>query len=247
MSDPGVSVSDISQAGFLFLPAPKLDNAERTAFARTWDDLPQDAYLANGDTFRQRRYARFAVSPNGHTRALPHRPFTQSSAINAYAGDTPRDFPPMTERACSSPALHALLRETVALLPDELLHGAQEWHIDTHQVRTIATPTDEGRPSPEGPHRDGMTCVRVVLIDRAPCDGGESVVTTHAGHELDRRTLTEPYESLALLDEMVLHDATPIRAHTDTHRATRDTLLFGLRPYSDDLDNTTYAYGRDPT
>lgn len=219
------------------------ESADARAFARAWDDLVPDAYMREGDTHRERRYARFAVPRHAPPERLAHRPFTQSSAINAYAGDTPRDFAPVRDEFADSPVLHALLARDADRLDPSLLDGADAWHVDVHQIRTIATPDAAGDPAPEGPHRDGMTCVAVRLINRENVRGGETLICDDELTPLERRTLTEPFDAFLVLDERLLHDATPVTTAPGADRGVRDTLLFGFRPYTRELDEAGYAYG----
>ena len=219
------------------------DDATAQSFAESWDRLATDAYMQPGDEYRQRRYARFSIDRGGSLTRLPHRAFTQSSTINSYAGDRPREFEPMEEAVCASPLFEYLVRREALALAGHHLGGANAWHIDVHQVRTIATGQHEGRPSPEGPHRDGMLAVSVVLIDRANVTGGETILLDSSMVPLDRFSLVEQFESYTVLDERVLHDVTPVQVQPGETQGTRDTLLLGFRPYTPDLDESGYAYG----
>jgi len=241
------SRSALDRQGFLLRSGgegcAETNGAAARRFAESWDRLVTDAYMQPGDEYRQRRYARFSIDPDGVVTKLPHRAFTQSSAINSYAGDRPREFAAMEDAVCDSPMLARLLRRESGVLAAACLDGAPAWHVDVHQVRTIATQSAFGLPSPEGPHRDGMFAVGVVLIDRAGITGGESVVLDDDGTALARFTLRERFESYMVLDERVLHDVTPVRICESAEQGTRDTLLLGFRPYTTDLDESGYAYG----
>lgn len=237
--------TDLESEGFVFPEKPdaptRRSDAAR-AFAGWWDDLPTDPYMRGGALYRERRYARFAVALDAPPERLPHRPFIQSREINPYAGDTARDFAPMRDETANSPILHSLLARDASRLNPERLGGVDVWHVDVHQVRTIAEPDAPGDPAPEGPHRDGMTAVAVHLIRRENMTGGETRICTTDLETLERRTLTHPFDSFMILDEKLLHDATPVATTASATRGVRDTLLFGFRPYTPELDEAGYTY-----
>ena len=71
----------LQDGGFVFVHAPDMEAtlAENgltgwDAFARSWDDLGLDTYMADGGRYRKRRHAAFAASAAGVVRkpAQPH-------------------------------------------------------------------------------------------------------------------------------------------------------------------------------
>src|SRR5690242_14302110 len=67
------------------------------AFARSWDDMPVDTYMADGGRYRRRRYAVFAAEPGAAISRQPHQPHYQSRDYNALHGGIERWFEPVRD------------------------------------------------------------------------------------------------------------------------------------------------------
>ncbi|HEX7439264.1 MAG TPA: 2OG-Fe dioxygenase family protein, partial [Caldimonas sp.] len=81
--------------------------------------------------------------------------------------------------------------------------------------------------TPEGAHRDGVDFVVVILVDRMGIKGGESRVFEGDGPSGLRFTLLEPWTTLILDDQRVVHESTPIQPlEANGHR---DTLVLTYR------------------
>ena len=66
----------------------------------------------------------------------------------------------------------------------------QRWLIKLHPVRIIAG-DDQGQPAPDGRHRDGVTFVGSLLIDRLNITGGQSSTYDHREELMMTTTLGE--------------------------------------------------------
>jgi len=197
--------------------------AELDAWRGHWDDLPADAYLRDGGRYRRRRHASVVVE--GDTlRAVPHRAHWQPVAYNALHGGLERWFEPMPAALLATPAWARLLAGLGTVC--SALKGRQPWYVEAHQFR-IDTTDGIGRPTPEGAHRDGVDFVAVVLVDRRGVKGGETRVFAADGPAGQRFTLTEPWTTLLLDDERVIHESTPIQP--DGASGHRDTLVLTYR------------------
>ena len=76
-------------------------------------------------------------------------------------------------------------------------------------------------------HRDGVDFVAVLMLGRHQIKGGETRVFEADGPHGVRFTLTEPWSTLLLDDERVIHESTPIQP-TGEH-GWRDTLVLTFR------------------
>ena len=197
--------------------------AELDAWRTHWNQLPPDAYLRDGGRYRRRRHSCFVVDGNVVTQA-PHRAHWQPVAYNALHGGLERWFEPMEAAVCATPAWHKLLRSLAAAA--SALKGAQPWYVEAHQFR-IDTTDGIGRPTPEGAHRDGVDFVAVLLVARHQVKGGETRVFAADGPQGLRFTLSEPWTTLLLDDERVIHETTPIQPLDEP--GWRDTLVLTLR------------------
>jgi len=190
-----------------------------------WDQLPADAYLRDGGRYRRRRHGCFIIEGDRVTQA-PHRPHWQPVEYNALHGGIERHFEPI------APALvaHPLWSRWLVMLAARAsaLKGAQRWYVEAHPFR-IDTTDGIGRPTPEGAHRDGVDLVAVTLVSRVGIKGAETRVFAAEGREGQRFTLVQPWSTLLLDDERVIHESTPIQPLDPTGAGHRDTLVLTFR------------------
>jgi hypothetical protein len=111
----------------------------------------------------------------------------------------------------------------------ESLAGPRDWYVEVHQFRIAARAGEEGRPTPEGIHRDGVDYVLVLLIDRQNIASGVTTVHRLDGHQLGSFTLTDPLDAALLDDSKVAHGVTPIVPVDATRPAYRDVLVVTWR------------------
>jgi hypothetical protein len=237
----------VADDGFAFVRAPEMHAVLETAglsdwdsFARSWDDLGVDAYMADGGRYRRRRFACFravSLQPAGLTRGgggivrKPHQPHYQSRDYNPLNGGVQRWFEPVTEAAGAHPALRAILSTCHALF-DRLTPPAlrpMSWHVEIHQFRIEARSGQEGRPTPEGMHRDGVDWVLVLLVSRLNIASGETSIGDLNKRKLGSFTLTEPLDSAVTDDNRVYHGVTPVTPLDPNAPAYRDVLVVTFR------------------
>ena len=193
-------------------------------FAASWADLPADTFMADGGTYRQRRYAAFEMSRNGMAR-LPHQPHFQERAYNTLNGGIARWFAPMELAVADSAPFRHILQ---AMADKVAAHEAQppaKWLVEAHQFRIVAQAGQPGLPTPEGLHRDGRDWVLICLIGSGNIGGGETLVRDGANRIVLRHRLMQPGEGLLLDDRMVRHATSPITAIAKDAPAWRDTLV----------------------
>lgn len=209
------------------LPPGKLvdpGNPEWATFARSWDDLPRDTWMADGGTYRRRRYAAFEVAGGKCTR-LPHRAHYQERDHNPLNGGIERWFAPMAEEQTGSPLFQALVLGTATLIANTSPQGPNSWAVEAHQFRIEALSGQPGLPTPEGMHHDGRDWVLILLVGGSGYAGGESRVEDASGACVLEHRLTRPGEALLLNDRAVRHGTTPIESAIPGAPAWRDTLV----------------------
>ena len=194
-------------------------------FVGSWDDLGADLYMADGGRYRRRRHAAFRVV-DGVAERKPHQPHFQSRDYNRLNGDVQRWFMPVSEAVASSPVTRAILRQCGLLFTAVSGRPAdQPWHVELHQFRIEASAETEGRPTPEGRHRDGVDWVLVMLIARDNVSEGLTEISTPGGEALGRFTLDVFGDAVFLDDHRVLHGVTPITPIDPAALAHRDALV----------------------
>jgi len=215
----GFAVLDLAGLCALAAVAP----AALDALRASWDDLPPDKYLRDGGRYRRRRHASFVIDGDIVTQ-VAHRAHWQSVEYNALHGGIERWFEPIAPFVVAQPAWSRLLCGVAAQC--SAIKGAQRWYVEAHQFR-IDTTDGIGRPTPEGAHRDGVDIVAVTLIDRVAVKGGETRVFESHGPRGLRFTLVDPWTTLILDDERVIHESTPIQPLAPNGH--RDTLVLTFR------------------
>lgn len=211
----------LSPSGLTQLIGCGLD--ELTALSPSWSDLPPDGYLRDGGRYRRRRHSCFVVEGDSVTQA-PHRAHWQPVEYNALHGGLQRWFEPMSPAVLGSPVWPRLLSRLSEVCSQ--VKGARAWYVEAHQFR-IDTTDGIGRPTPEGAHRDGVDFVAVILVERVGIKGGETRVFEAQGSSGSRFTMTEPWTTLMLDDERVIHESTPIQPLAEGGH--RDTLVLTFR------------------
>lgn len=204
--------------------------ADWESFAASWSDLGLDAYMADGGRYRRRRHAAFSASREGVERK-PHQPHYQSRDYNPLNGGLERWFAPVAGVIADHPAMRAILRTCFnlfdSLTPQDTRPPA--WHVEVHQFRIEAYAGVEGRPTPEGLHRDGVDWVLVLLIARENVASGMTSIHDLAERNVGNFTLTRPFDAAFVDDERVYHGVTPVEPLDPTRPAYRDVLVVTFR------------------
>jgi hypothetical protein len=234
-----VRVSDLIRAdGFTFVHAPDMRAllqqsgplTDWDAFAASWDDLGADTYMADGGRYRKRRHAVFAVSPldsPGGIVRQPAQPHYQSRDYNTLNGGIERWFEPVTEAVGTSRSMTTILAFCRTLFGRA--GSADTWHVEVHQFRIEARSGQEGRPTPEGMHRDGVDYVLVLLVNRVNIASGMTSVHDLAGRGLGDFTLTAPFDAALVDDTRVMHGVTPVEPLDPAAPGHRDVLVVTFR------------------
>jgi hypothetical protein len=224
----------LGRDGFAFVHAAEMRTvlaangmADWDAFAASWNDLGLDTYMADGGRYRRRRHAAFAATADGIIRK-PHQPHYQSRDYNMLNGGMARWFDPVTDAVGGSAALRAIL-DTCHRLFGSLSPTPDPWHVEVHQFRIEALAGLQGRPTPEGMHRDGVDWVLVLMVRRANIASGETTI-----HDLERRplgsfTLALPMDAAWVDDSRVFHGVTPVEPRNPAEPAFRDVLVVTFR------------------
>ena len=226
----------IREAGFAFVHAQEMraalqrigSLADWRPFAASWDDLGLDTYMADGGRYRKRRFAVFgATSGAPAIERKPHQPHYQSRDYNTLNGGIERWFSPILPDIAAGPTMTAVLGFCRSLF--ERLSGPQDWHIELHQFRIEARRGVEGRPTPEGQHRDGVDHVLVLLVGRRNVQSGMTTIHDVNGRTLGSFTLTEPLDAALVDDRRVMHGVTPVEPVDAREPGFRDVLVVTFR------------------
>ena len=195
-------------------------------FSESWNDLPEDRYMADGGRYRRRRFAVFDAVGGTISRA-PYQPHFQARTYNRLNGGVARWFEPVSDAVASHPITSHIIGGAVLIFEAFFAKGAHplSWHVELHQFRIEATRDGNGLPTPEGIHRDGVDGVVVMLINRKNVSSGITELFDAAKQRLGAFALTRPGDAVFLDDTRVFHGVTPILAVDPLLPATRDVLV----------------------
>ncbi|MCW3836505.1 2OG-Fe dioxygenase family protein [Sphingomonas canadensis] len=207
--------------------ADAYDPAGWAAFAQSWDRMPRDEYMADGGTYRRRRFSTFALE-DGAIRAKPPQPHYQTTGYNPLNGGIDRHYEPIEPAIAAHPLFEGLMRRCGALFAAARPPEGGAWHVEAHQFRIEAAPDGEGRPTPEGMHRDGVDWVLILLVAREGVEGGVTTIAAPGGEPLVQRLLETPGAACLIDDRAVRHEVSPIRA-AGTAMGYRDALVLTFR------------------
>lgn len=226
-------VETILRDGFCYLPAASTKQlineiSDWPAFEASWNDIPLDTYMADGGRYRRRRHATLSVAPFAACAKLEaHEPHYQSRDYNNLNGGIARYFEPIRGDIIAGESMSALLSLCIKVFGK--LSSASAWHVEVHQFRIEASGTNQGMPTPEGVHRDGVNYVMVLLVKRQNIAEGTTTIHDAQGHQLKSFTLTEPLDMTLLDDERCLHGVTPVVPIDPANPAYRDVLVVTFR------------------
>lgn len=226
--------------GYAFVPAVGMRGlaggqggmSDWEQFAASWGDLRLDVHMADGGRYRKRRHAVFSVGADGAITREPHQPHFQGVDYNPLNGGVQRWFEPVTPQVGASDSLRTLLILCGSVF-GTLAPAVAAWRVEMHQFRIEARRGELGQPTPEGPHRDGVDYVLVLLVTRRNIEQGTTVVYDLERRELGSFTLTEPFDAAFVEDGRVFHGVTAVTPLDPAQPAYRDVLVLTFRARRD--------------
>ncbi len=202
-------------------------------FADSWNNLRMDTFMQDKGKYRLRRFSEWErASGEQELRRLPHRPYTQPLYINPLNGGIDRTFEPFEEHVMRNAFFNGLMKWCLQIF--DKLEQASGWEVQVFQNRIVASPHAAGLPTPEGTHRDGVSYILMMLIDRVNVVGGETTMYDKDKKELGKLTMLRPMDCVLANDEQVMHGVTPLLSGGRGEKAYRDMLIamFTKRPPS---------------
>jgi hypothetical protein len=243
MSEIGTSLlnaagirNSMARAGYAFVEASVMRNAlshfgtlaDWAGFAESWNDLEVDTYMADGGRYRRRRFAVYHAGKHGLIERGPHQAHFQTLDYNRLNGGIDRWFKPVNDAIGAGATMRTILEYCRSLF-GRLAPETQRWHIEVHQFRIEARPGEQGKPTPEGMHRDGVDYVLVLLVNRRNIRSGTTTVHDANQRTLGSFTLTDPFDAALVDDERCYHGVTPVEPENPALPAYRDVLVVTFR------------------
>lgn len=222
----------IARDGYAFVPGRTMREnlaqlgclSDWQPFVNSWNDLELDRFMADGGRYRKRRHAVYAAAPDGSISRKPPQPHYQARDYNPLNGGIARWFEPVAKDVGDGPSMLTILTLCRTLF-GSIAPGTRAWHIEVHQFRVEARLGEEGRPTPEGLHRDGVDYALVLLINRLNIARGTTTIHDLDGRLLGTFTLTDPFDAAHVADARVYHGVTPVKPLDPASPAHRDVLV----------------------
>lgn len=223
---------NIAKKDFVLLPAKQVRNLmtideenlleDWEEFQNSWNRLEEDQHMKDGGKYRFRRHGVYSAEPSSSIKLEPRQPHYQSLDYNMLNGGIARDFAPIEPSIADCKILMTALELCRQMFSS--IAPFYGWHIEVHQFRIIATDS-QALPTPEGIHRDGVSFVFMMLVNRKNVLNGETSIYSRDRKELARHTLTTPFDAAIVNDERTLHGVTPITAENPYEQGYRDVLV----------------------
>ena len=138
--------------------------ADWTAFADSWNRLELDTYMADGGRYRRRRHATYEAAPDGTISAQAASAALPGARLQPAERRRRALVRAHRSRAVGAgSSMQTILRVLPALFDSARARDAPAGTIEVHQFRIEARTGEQGRPTPEGLHRDGVDYVLVLL------------------------------------------------------------------------------------
>jgi len=196
-------------------------DVDRATIARDMQHLALDPYVPEG--FRRKGIARFRFDGGNRFARVAHEPLLQSRTVNPTHGGIERVYP---EYVPDDPYSVYAVRQVLRLFSHwaDLPQGEE---VLLQAQRISCGPDLKCLPSVEGWHRDGVTKIGVLCIDRCNVSGGTSLFRRSVdGPTVPALRMTlEPGHLVVFQDEPVSHRVTEIRSKDGIGMGHRDVLL----------------------
>ena len=211
----------------------QIPSYEWNNFVNSWNNLDLDNYMNDGGTYRYRRHAVFTCEK--YTKNIAHLndiPHYQSSQYNNLNGDVERWYKPVEKNTLESNVFGVLIEHALKIFNlceiSYLFDNWSSWYIEIHQFRIIATGKMEGRPTPEGIHKDGVSYVFMLPIYKKNVKGGISTVYNNDLIPLDSIDIS--IGDFAYVDDSkVYHGVSEIKPIDNNQESIRDMLVITFK------------------
>jgi len=201
---------------------------------REWNTLLLDKYLRKIDGLRYRRFKRVLLNPkNMQIKTLSSPIFYQSKITNIKYGGINRKFGSINKRTLGNKFLKNLITFNFNNLPLTRKQLNYSWEIGIHLIRIIARAKNEGKPSPEGVHKDGHEFISIHLIKRDNARGGVTEIFDKDNNLVIQKLLKSQLDSVYINDKKMLHYVSAFSPINKKRSSIRDVLIMDFSKYKE--------------
>jgi hypothetical protein len=109
------------------------------------------------------------------------------------------------------------------------------WNIRLHPYRILANSNYLGEPTPEGLHRDGVTFIASILINKVNVNGGITTITDDNAEKLLSLKLEHEFDIMLANDGKTMHKVSALSRELIGEVAYRDVLVVAFTDQGSDL------------
>jgi hypothetical protein len=204
----------------------------------SYDRCPVDEYMGNGTRYKRfAQYRLFHEPDRGwDLERLPPRDYTTFTKFNPVAGGIRRKYEPVEAD------FSELIKAAAEGFP---LDTSEDWQINVHQNRTVATADRPGPLTPEGVHHDGHEFVMIAVLRRDNVDGALTRLWLDGAEQPFWTGTLQPGQAVLLDDRAIAHDVTDVLS-SDGARGHRDIVIVAFsrwqeKWYGDEHDAAALA------
>lgn len=199
-------------------------NGDWVIFKDTWNHLDQDKYMNDNGDYRLRKFTKAKYCHNDDTLWMKEYDYYyQPPKVNALNGGMKRWFTQIDIDTFNNKILNAAIK-TIGRSISEFA-DQKEWNINIYLNRILAKNCKEGKPSPEGIHKDGVKFSLLLLMDRENVNGGENTIYDLNKKPTFTHTLKSEGECILFMDEPTYHFASPVTQVDISTEGHRDLLV----------------------
>ncbi|MDV6252598.1 2OG-Fe dioxygenase family protein [Vibrio sp. EA2] len=201
-------------------------------FCKSWEELVLDEYMNDNGKYRYRKHAvLISEKYTNNIVQLFDIPHYQSKYYNTLNGDVERWYTPISQDIVNSRVFGKFIEHALQVFNlCEINHmdpNWSNWYIEVHQFRIFSKEKSEGKPTPEGIHKDGVSYIFMIPIKRFNVGGGIS--TIYDNDMKDIFSTTMQVGDIVYVDESrVYHGVSPIYSQIDKN-GIRDMLVITFK------------------
>ncbi|GLR75245.1 MULTISPECIES: 2OG-Fe dioxygenase family protein [Aliivibrio] len=207
-----------------FLGKDAFNSEDWDNFKDSWNELDQDNYMNDDGKYRFRNFCKARYLRSEDTLWMKeYDHYYQPTAVNPLNGGIKRWFSPIKGEVFHNSILNQLLKKIGYELSE--LTNQDVWNINIYQNRIIAEQNQQGKPSPEGIHNDGVKYSTLLMINRENVSGGINTIFDQNKTPIFDHTLTKEGECIFFQDTSTYHFASPIVQVDPNKLGIRDLLV----------------------
>ncbi len=233
-------ISDLEDTGFVLIDSRtfhKVQNEsqilvtdkDKLEFIISWQNLEVDRFMSDNGVYRTRKHATFTINSKSKIyNKNDYQPHYQTTEYNTLNGGVERFYKEIDTNTIRNPIFKNLIQFAYSAFDKNEI---KSWYVEAHQFRIEAKNQIDGKPTPEGIHRDGVDYVLMAMVNKENVVGGITTI-----YDLNRNALTsfelKDFLDIAIVnDHIVYHGVSEIQLHNNINSkvGVRDILVLTFK------------------